>query len=82
MARILVVDDEEDLEILINQKFRKKIKNNEYQFFFAENGVEALSLINSVENIDMVLSDINMPCLLYTSPSPRDKRQSRMPSSA
>ena len=61
MARILVVDDEEDLEILINQKFRKKIKNNEYQFFFAENGVEALSLINSVENIDMVLSDINMP---------------------
>ena len=78
MARILVVDDEEDLEILINQKFRKKIKNNEYQFFFAENGVEALSLINSVENIDMVLSD----CLLYTSPSPRDATLSRMPSSA
>lgn len=61
MAKILVVDDETDLEILIKQKFRKKIKTNEYEFVFAHDGEEALSKVKSIEDIDMVLSDINMP---------------------
>ena len=61
MAKILVVDDEADLEILIKQKFRKQIRANEYEFVFAGNGKEALSALKTAEDVDMVLSDINMP---------------------
>ena len=61
MAKILVVDDEPDLEILIKQKFRKQIRANEYQFVFASNGKEALSSLEKVKDVDIVLSDINMP---------------------
>ena len=42
MAKILVVDDEADLEVLIKQKFRKKIRDKEYEFLYAENGRHAL----------------------------------------
>jgi len=59
--KILVVDDEPDLELLIRQKFRKQIRDNEYEFAFAQNGVEALSAIARQPEIGMVLSDINMP---------------------
>lgn len=59
--KILVVDDEADLEILIRQKFRKQIRDNEYDFTFAQNGVEALSKIADHPDIGLVLSDINMP---------------------
>ncbi len=61
MAKILVVDDESDLEILIKQKFRKQIRANEYEFVFAGNGKEALSVLKTAEDVDIVLSDINMP---------------------
>lgn len=61
MAKILVVDDEEDLEILITQKFRKKIRASEYEFVFALNGRQALEILNSQPDIDLILSDINMP---------------------
>jgi len=61
MAKILVVDDEADLEVLITQKFRKKIRTNEYEFIFAHDGEEALAKIKSIGDVDMVLSDINMP---------------------
>lgn len=60
-AKILVVDDEPDLEILIRQKFRKRIRQQELQFIFAHNGVEALLKIQSEPDIDIVLTDINMP---------------------
>jgi len=59
--KILVVDDEPDLEPLIRQKFRKKIRQNELQFVFAHNGVEALEKLQAEPDIDMVLTDINMP---------------------
>lgn len=59
--RILVVDDEPDLQMLILQRFRKQIKEDEYEFFFAENGEEALSMLSEPHNISLVLSDINMP---------------------
>jgi len=61
MAKILVVDDETDLEVLIKQKFRKKIREKEYEFLFAINGVDALEKISDEPNLDIVLSDINMP---------------------
>ena len=61
MAKILVVDDETDLEVLIKQKFRKQIRNNEYEFLFAYNGVEALERLTQEPDTDLVLSDINMP---------------------
>lgn len=60
-VKILVVDDEPDLQALIKQKFRKKIRNNEYEFAFAEDGVDALDKINLETDFDMILSDINMP---------------------
>ena len=61
MAKILVVDDETDLEVLIKQKFRKKIRAQEYEFLFAINGKDALEKINQNPEVDIVLSDINMP---------------------
>ncbi|MBO3117168.1 response regulator [Winogradskyella sp. DF17] len=61
MAKILVVDDEADLEVLIKQKFRKKIRQKEYEFLFAENGKVALQRIQDNPEVDIVLSDINMP---------------------
>jgi class 3 adenylate cyclase/DNA-binding NarL/FixJ family response regulator len=61
MSKILVVDDEEDLEVLIKQKFRKKIRDNSYVFIFAKNGVHALEQLKLHADVDIVLSDINMP---------------------
>lgn len=63
MAKILVVDDEADLEILVKQKFRKKIRENIYEFVFAQNGQEALERIMEHPDLDIVLSDINMPVM-------------------
>ncbi|MEG4047550.1 ATP-binding protein [Microcoleus sp. Pol17_C1] len=62
-AKILFVDDEPDLECLISQKFRTKIRTGEYQVFFAHNGVEALSKLLEQPDIDIVLTDINMPVM-------------------
>ncbi len=59
--RILVVDDEPDLEPLVLQRMRRQIRSKEYEFVFAQNGVEALEKLNQDSTIDMVLSDINMP---------------------
>lgn len=61
MTKILVADDEADLEILIRQKFRKQIREQQYQFEFAANGLDALEIINRHSDIYIVLSDINMP---------------------
>ena len=61
MAKILVVDDETDLEVLIKQKFRKQIRQNEYEFVFAINGKDALEKLLTDPDMDLVLSDINMP---------------------
>ncbi len=61
MTRILVVDDEPDLELLIRQKFRKKIRAKEYSFIFATDGKDALEKMAAHPDINVVLSDINMP---------------------
>ncbi|HEY6192366.1 MAG TPA: SpoIIE family protein phosphatase [Bacteroidota bacterium] len=60
-VKMLVVDDEPDLESLIRQKFRKQIRENEYEFLFAQSGVEALVRIAEHPDVSVVLSDINMP---------------------
>ena len=61
MKKILVVDDEADLELLIKQRFRKQIREKEYEFFFAINGKDALEKIQLNPEINIVLTDINMP---------------------
>jgi adenylate cyclase len=61
MAKILVVDDETDLELLIKQKFRQKIREQKYEFVFAVNGRHALEQLEQHTNVEVVLSDINMP---------------------
>jgi class 3 adenylate cyclase/FixJ family two-component response regulator len=61
MIKILIVDDETDLEILIRQKFRKKIREQQYEFIFAINGNDAMTKINEYPDVEIVLSDINMP---------------------
>ena len=63
LAKILVVDDEPDLESLIQQKFRSKIKAKQYEFQFAQNGEEAFEKISNDGTIDLVLTDINMPVM-------------------
>ena len=61
MTKILVVDDEQDLEHLIKQKFRKEIREQVYDFSFALNGKHALQVLHDEKNINVILSDINMP---------------------
>src|SRR4051812_33609786 len=58
---ILVVDDEPDLEALVLQKFRRQIRDGLVNFMFARDGVEALQSIENHPDVDMVVSDINMP---------------------
>src|SRR5712675_349060 len=60
-ARILVVDDEPDLEDLIQQKFRHQIRDGSVGFLFARDGVEALTVLEANQDVDLVVTDINMP---------------------
>lgn len=60
-VKILSVDDELDLEILLTQYFRRKIRKGEYEFSFAHNGLEALKMVLEKKDFDIILSDINMP---------------------
>ncbi len=61
--RILVVDDEPDLETLITQRFRKRIRADLLSFLFASNGAEALLKLQADNLVDVVLTDINMPVM-------------------
>src|SRR6056297_1220431 len=61
LQKIMVVDDEPDLQMLMLQKFRAKVKSKEYEFLFAENGKEALETLSIHTDLSLVLSDINMP---------------------
>lgn len=59
--KILVVDDEPDLERLVLLRMRREVRSGMYEFLFAHNGVEALDVLERDGDVDMVLSDINMP---------------------
>ena len=60
-TKILVVDDEPDLQALISQKFRKRVRDHELVFTFAESGVTALRRLQEEHDVDVVMTDINMP---------------------
>lgn len=59
--KILSVDDEAPIELLMKQYFRRKIKAGEYEFLFARNGAEALMVLENNPDIEIILCDINMP---------------------
>lgn len=60
-AKILIADDEPDLELLIRHRFRKEIRDRLYDFVFAADGTHALDSLRSDPEIEVVLTDINMP---------------------
>ncbi len=60
-STILLVDDEPDLETLVQQKFRRQIRDGQVRFLFARDGAEALEMLGDRGSVDMVVSDINMP---------------------
>ena len=57
--KILSVDDEAPIELLMKQYFRRKIRSGEYEFFFARNGLEALSVLSNTPDIEIILCDID-----------------------
>ena len=60
--KILVVDDEKDIQVLFEQRFRKEIRDKEMEFVFAFSGEDALVYLNMHEHeAVLILSDINMP---------------------
>ena len=60
--KVLVVDDEEDVQVLFRQKFRKEIKVGELDLHFALSGEKAIEILTAMEKkADLILSDINMP---------------------
>jgi adenylate cyclase len=62
-AKILAVDDEPDFELLIRQRFRRQIRDEEFEFRFAHHGEEALKALSAEPDIDLMLLDINMPVM-------------------
>ena len=62
-AKILAVDDEPDFELLITQRFRRQIREQEFEFRFAHHGEEALAALSAEPDIDLMLLDINMPVM-------------------
>ena len=62
-AKILAVDDEPDFELLLTQRFRRQVREQEFAFRFARHGEEALSMLAAEPDIDLILLDINMPVM-------------------
>lgn len=61
MEKILIVDDEPDVEILMKQRFRQQLREKQFAFFFAQNGLQALEVLSKEKDIRLLISDINMP---------------------
>src|SRR5438094_1674943 len=62
-AKILAVDDEPDFELLLTQRFRRQVREQEFVFRFARHGEEALAMLSAEPDIDLLLLDINMPVM-------------------
>jgi len=62
-AKILAVDDEADFELLLRQRFRRHIRDQEFTFRFARHGEDALAALQAEPDIDLMLLDINMPVM-------------------
>ncbi len=58
---ILVVDDEPDLETLVRQRFRRRIRKDEIRFLFARDGMQALETLETNDDVELIVTDINMP---------------------
>ena len=63
MKTILVVDDESSIQFLFSRMFKKEVASETYKLLFAENGSQALEVLNEDKTIDLVISDINMPVM-------------------
>ena len=63
LTKILAVDDEPDFELLIRQRFRRQIRDQEFAFLFAHHGEEALEILAAEPEIELMLLDINMPVM-------------------
>lgn len=61
VTRLLVVDDEADVELLVRQRFRRQIRDHRFEFVFALNGHEALERLEEFPDIEVVITDLNMP---------------------
>lgn len=61
MLHVLMVDDEPDLDLLVQQRFRHEIGNETYKFSFARNGFQALQTLKINPDIQLVVTDLNMP---------------------
>ncbi len=61
--KILSIDDEPDMQELLKMKYRKQIRNEEYEFHFANHGAEALEIVKNIDDISLILCDINMPVM-------------------
>lgn len=61
MKRILIVDDEKDVDILTRQRFRKEIKKGVYEFDFSQDALCALKKLEKGSHIDLLVTDVNMP---------------------
>lgn len=59
--KILFVDDEPDVELLMKQRFRQQLREKKFAFYFAQNGLQALDILSKEPDIHLVVSDINMP---------------------
>ncbi|MXW07577.1 MAG: response regulator, partial [Gammaproteobacteria bacterium] len=82
-SHILVVDDEPDLEELMRQRMRREVRKGAVTLSFAQNGREALDILRQNSDIEIVLSDINMPVMdgltmLENIPSINDKLKTVM----
>lgn len=62
-VQILIVDDEPDVELIFQQKYRRRIRRGELQFHFALNGQAALDLLRQEPEIHLVFTDLNMPVM-------------------
>jgi CheY-like chemotaxis protein len=74
-VRILVVDDESDVEVLFRQQFRREMRDGRFDLTFAHSGDEALQKIHSEDESNLVLSDINMPGMSGLDLLPRIKSE-------
>jgi|SRR6516165_3982166 CheY-like chemotaxis protein len=80
MMKILVVDDERDIQTLFEQRFRREIRGHEMEFVFAYSGEEALGYLDlHVSEVVLILSDINMPGISGLDLLQRIKGKFRMP---
>lgn len=60
--KVMVVDDEADVRLLFEQRFRRELRAGQIAFYFALSGEEALTLLEQlVDDVSLILSDINMP---------------------